>query len=139
MSLLGHDAMGSPEGNDGRRRDMWVATGNDRRVTLFRPGKLYCPNGHHVAEHAKMFEGSGARLCDKKSPSAGGRGERSHEGRCDTWLYVLAGLRAFDGADPTSLQLAIEVTPVEMREISSRNLGTVEAAEFLGLLAWTRR
>jgi hypothetical protein len=54
-------------------------------------------------------------------------------------MYIIAGLRTFEGDDPTLLQLAAEVTPAEIHEIVNRNLSTLGAAEFLGLLAWTRR
>lgn len=139
MQLLDANAGGSPERRDGRRCDMWVATGTDRRVTFFLPGRLYCPNGHRVPEKAKLFEGTGARLCEKKTPSSGPRGEHGHEGICNTWIYILAGLRAFNDEDAAVLHVAVEVTPRELREISGRNMRTLEAVEFLGLFAWTRR
>jgi hypothetical protein len=139
MSILNSDARGSPEQPGNRRRDLWVATGSDRRITLFRPGKLYCPNGHRVSETQKLLEGSGVRYCEKHTPVSAPRGERGHSGPCDTWIYIIAGLRAFDGEDATSIQVAVEVTPEEVRHMTSQNLGTLAAVEYLGMLAWTAR
>jgi len=86
-----------------------------------------------------IFEGSGARLCQKKTPALGPRHTYANEGPCDTWLYILAGLRALDGTEATTLQMAVEITTRELRFISEQQLGALAAAEFLGLLAWTRR
>lgn len=139
MSILNSDARGSPEPAGDRRRDLWVASGSKRRFTVCRPGKLYCPNGHHVSESEKILEGSGLRFCTKHSPVNGPEGEPRHAPPCNTCLYIVAGLRTFDGEDPTTLQVAVEVTPAEVRHLASNNLGTVAAVEYLGLHAWSTR
>lgn len=139
MAILNSNARGSPEGRDGRRHDMWVATGTERRVALFTWGKLYCPRGHRVPESAKVLEGCALRHCEKKTPIVAPRGEVDHEPPCDTWLFVVAGLRAFDGEDPSTIELVAEISATEARHIVAKRLGTIAAAEYLGLLAWTRR
>jgi hypothetical protein len=139
MAILDSNARGSVDTFDGRRRDIWVATGTERRLTLFKPGKLYCPRGHKVSETEKVLEGSGLRHCSKKTPATGTGDKRGHEPPCDTWIYIIAGFRTFDGEDPSSIQIAVEVTPAEVQHLTRENLGTLAAAEYLGLLAWTRR
>jgi hypothetical protein len=108
-------------------------------MLLFRKGQLRCPRGHHVKESDFLIDGHGAVYCDKKTPSTGSRGERSHEGPCGTVLYIIAGFRTFDGDEPLRLRLAVEVTPSEMRHIAVQALSIVAASEFLGLVSWTRR
>lgn len=137
--LPDHESRGTPEGEDGRRTDMWVATSAGRRLTFFRPGKLFCQRGHHVREHAMHFGGHGARYCDKRTPHYGSHGERSHEGPCNTWLYVIAGLHTYDATEPLQMGIAVEVTHGELRHISDKMLSLPATIEYLGLSAWTRR